>query len=69
MSTLEVLQSCPAHRKKFLTVLGVMDPENSNVIAFKLDDFKSRISHQLAFQLSTKFIGNKFHHIVLDEGT
>ena len=46
-----------------------MDPKNSNVIAFKMDDFKSRLSHQLALQLSMKFIGKKVHHTVLDEGS
>ena len=44
-----------------------MVPENSNIIAFKLDDFKPRLSHQLAFQLSTKAIGKTIHRIVLDK--
>ena len=48
MSALEVLQTCPTQRKKILTALGAMDPENSNIIAFKLDDFNTRLSHQLA---------------------
>ena len=45
-----------------------MDPENSNIFAFKLDDFKLRVAYHLAFWLSTKFIGNTIHHTVLDEG-
>ena len=45
-----------------------MDPENSNIIAFKMDDFKTRLSHQLAFQLSTKVIGKHIQRTVLDEG-
>ena len=49
MSALEVLQSFPTQRKKLLTALGAMDPKNSNIITFKLDDFKTRLSHQLAF--------------------
>ena len=69
MSTLEVLQTCPTQQNKFLSVLGALDPENNNIIAFKLDDFKSRLSHQLAFQLSTKAIGKIICCIVLDEGT
>ena len=68
MWDLEVLQTCPTQRKNLLTSLGALDPENKNIITFKLDDFKTRISHQLAFQLSTKAIGNTIHHFVLDEG-
>ena len=69
MYSLEVLQMCPTQRKNLLSVLGAMDPENNNVITFKLDDFKSSLSHQLAYQLSMKFIGKKIHRIVLDEGS
>ena len=43
-----------------------MDPK-SNIIAFKLDDFKTRLSHQLDFQLSIKFIGKNIHHTILDD--
>ena len=67
MLALEVLQTCPTHRKIFLTTLGAMDPENSNIIAFKLDDFKTRLSHQLDFKLSIRVTRNNIHHIVLDE--
>ena len=69
MSTLEIIQMCPTQRKNLLPVLGAMDTENINVIAFKLEDFKSRLFHQLYFQLSTKFIGKKVHRTVLDEGS
>ena len=66
MSTLEVLQTCPTQRNNFLTSLGSLDPKNNNIIAFKLDDFKTRLSHQLDFQLSTKAIGNTIIHTILD---
>ena len=49
MSALEVLQTFPNQWKHFLTALGAMDPKNSNIITFKLDDFKMRLSHQLSF--------------------
>ena len=42
--------------------------KNSNIIAFKLDDFKTRLSHKLSFQLSTKVIGKNICRTVLDEG-
>ena len=69
ISALEVLQTCPTQWNNLLTALGAMDPENSNSIAFKLDDFKSRLSHQLAFQFSTKVTRKKIHPTVLYEGT
>ena len=69
MSTLEVLQTCPTQRKNFVTALGAMDPENSNIITFKLDDFKRRLSHQLAFHIATKIDGNTIRRTVLDEGS
>ena len=68
MSTLEVLQTRPTQRNNLLSVLRAMDPEHNNIIAFKLDDSKSKLSHQLAFRLSTKFIGKIIHRTVLDEG-
>ena len=46
-----------------------MDHENSNIIAFKLDDFKTRLSHQLDFQLNTKVTGKNICRTILDEGT
>ena len=68
MLALEVLQTCPTQRKNLLTALGAMDPKNSNVVTFKLDDFKTRLSHQLDFQISTKIVGNTIRRTVLDKG-
>ena len=65
---LEVLQTFPTQWKNLLTTLGAMDPENSNIITFKLDDFKMRLSHQLAFQIATKIARKTIHRTVLDEG-
>ena len=68
MSTLEVLQTFPTQWKNLLTALGAMDPENSNIITFKLDDFKMRLSNQLAFQIATKIAGKTIRRTVLDKG-
>ena len=67
MSALELLQTCPNQRKSLLTALGSMDPENSNIIAFKLDDFNIKLSHQLDFHITTKIVGNNIHHTFLHE--
>ena len=45
-----------------------MDPENSNIITFKLDDYKMRLSHQLSFHIATKIARKNICRTILDEG-
>ena len=68
MSTLEVLQSCPTQRKNLLTALGALDLDNTNLIHFNVDNYKSKLPHQLAFQITTRVVGIKVHRTILDEG-
>ena len=68
MSTLEVLQSCPTQRKNLLTALGALDPDNTNLIHFNVENYKSRLPHKLAFQIIMKIVGKKVFRTVLDEG-
>ena len=68
MSTLEVLQICPMQRKNLLTALGALDPDNTNLIHFNVENYNSRLPHQLAFQISTRVVGRKVHQTILDEG-
>ena len=68
MSALKALKTCPIQRNNFLTTLGDLDYEHNNIITFKKDDFKVRLSHQLDFQLSTKYFGNTIFCTILDEG-
>ena len=44
MSPLEVLQSCPTQRKNLLTTLGALDPDNTNLIHFNVENYKSKPS-------------------------
>ena len=69
MSTLEVLQSCPIQRKNLFTTLGALDPDNSNLIHFNIENYKSRLPHKLDFQIITKLVGKKVFRTVLDEGS
>ena len=46
-----------------------MDPENSNIITFKMDDFNTRLSHQLAFHIDTKIARKTICRTILDEGS
>ena len=56
MSTLEVLQSCPTQCKNLLTALGDLDPENTNLIHFNVEKYKSRLPHKLTFQIIMKVV-------------
>ena len=67
MLTLEVLQHCPSKRKILLSALGFVDPANSNCIMFNLDYFKTRLLHNLAFQIHTIVHGKSIHQTIIDE--
>jgi hypothetical protein len=55
MSTLEVLQSCPAQRRALLKSIGGIDPNDRNLIVFDLEDHIPRLPPQLAFQIQVVF--------------
>jgi hypothetical protein len=68
MSALEVIQHYPSqHRTLFLSI-GSIDLESSNNITFNLDNLKSRLSHQLAFQIDFVVHNQHIHRMILDEG-
>ena len=68
MFTLEVLQSCPTQRKNLLTTLGALDPDNTNLIHFNVENYKCRLPHKLSFQIIMKVVGKKVFRTALDEG-
>jgi hypothetical protein len=49
MSALEVLQTCLAQRKALLKAIGGIDPMDTNLIVFDLEDHIPRLPPQLAF--------------------
>ena len=51
-----------------MSALGSVDPTNSNCIMFDLDYFKTRLSHNLAFQIHTTVNGKNIHRTIIDEG-
>ena len=59
MSTLEVLQSFPTQRKNLLITLGAVDPDNTNLIHFNVENYKPRIPYKIYFQIITKVVGKK----------
>ena len=51
-----------------LKTLGALDPDNTNLIHFNVENYNSRLPHQLTFQIMSRLVGRKVHRIVLDEG-
>jgi hypothetical protein len=73
MSTLEVLQSCPAQRKALLTALGSTETCNPDTIMLDTTDLKPRLPYHVAFQIvvahpTKNFTWNIFRTVV-DKGT
>jgi hypothetical protein len=68
MSALEVIQHCPSQGRTLLAAIGTVDPESSNHIMFNLDNYTSRLSHQLAFQVDVVVHNQQIHRTILDEG-
>jgi hypothetical protein len=68
MSALEVLQHYPSQCRMILAAVGAVDPESSNHIMFNLDNYASRLSHQLAFQVDVVVHNQQIHRTILDEG-
>jgi hypothetical protein len=44
MSALEVLQSCPAQWKALLKAIGGIDPTDTNLIVFDLEDHIAQVT-------------------------
>jgi hypothetical protein len=68
MSGLEVLQSCPAQRRALLKAIGGIDPTDTNLIVFDLEDHIPRFPPQLAFQIQVVVADKNICRTVIDEG-
>jgi hypothetical protein len=68
MSALEVLQSCPAQRRALLKAIGGIDPTDTNLIVFDLEDHVPRLPPQLAFQIQVVVADKSICRTVIDEG-
>jgi hypothetical protein len=68
MSALEVLQSCPTQRKTLLKAIGGIDPTDTNLIIFNLEDHIPRLPPQLAFHIQVIVSDKNICHTVIDEG-
>jgi hypothetical protein len=68
MSALEVLQSCPAQRKALLKATSGIDPTDTNLIVFDLEDHIPRLPPQLTFQIQVVVSDKNICRTVIDEG-
>jgi hypothetical protein len=68
MSTLEVLQIFPIQRKALLKAIGGIDPTDTNLIIFDLEDHIPRLPPQLAFQIQVIVSDKNICRTIIDEG-
>ena len=68
ISALEVLQTCHTQCKALLSTIDGLDPRESNLIAFDIEHYTPRLSHQLAFQIQVTVTEKLIHRTVVDEG-
>jgi hypothetical protein len=72
MSSLKVLQSCPAQRKALLTTLGSIETCNMGTIMLYTTDLKPRLPYHIAFQIvvahPTKTFTRNIFCTMVDEG-
>lgn len=68
MSALEVLRTCLSQRKALLSAIGGVDPTDSNLITFDLENHVPHLLHQLDFLIQVVIKGKTIHHSVIDEG-
>lgn len=68
MFALEVLQSCPSLQKSLLLVIGGIDPTDSNLICFDLQNHILHLPHQTASLIQVIINKKTIHRTVIDEG-
>jgi hypothetical protein len=68
MSVLEVLQTCPTQRKSLLSALGAVDPADTRLITFDLDNSEPRLPAAVAIQVPVKIRNITVHRCIIDEG-
>jgi hypothetical protein len=68
MLALEVLQSFPIQWKALLKVIGGINPTDTNLIIFYLEDHIPRLPPQLAFQIQVIVSDKNICRTVIDEG-
>jgi hypothetical protein len=68
MSTLEVIQSFPTQCKALLKDIGGIDPTDTNLIIFDLEDHISSLPPQLSFHIQVVVENKNICRTDIDEG-
>ena len=68
MSALEVLQIFLSQRKALLSAISGIDPIDSSILTFNLENFTPRIPHQISLVIQVGINDLKIHRAVVDEG-
>jgi hypothetical protein len=68
MLVLEVLQTCPTQRKSLLSAMGAVDPADTRLITFDLDNCEPRLPAAVAIQIPVKIRNITVHRCIIDEG-
>jgi hypothetical protein len=68
MSILEVLQTCPTQQKSLLFSLGAVDPADTRLITFDLDNGEPHLPTLITFQIPVKIWNIIVHRCIIDEG-
>jgi hypothetical protein len=67
MSALKVLQSCLVERKALLKAIGGIDPTDTNLIIFELEDHIPRLPPQLAFKIQVVVANKNICRTIIDK--
>lgn len=68
MLVLEVLHNFPSQRKALLSQLGVVDPTNTHLITFDLDNMDPRLPSLVSFHIPFKIRNTTVHWCIIDKG-
>jgi hypothetical protein len=68
MSVLEVLQTCPTQWKSLLSAMGAVDPADTRLITFDLDNCEPRLPDAVTIQIPVKIRNITVHRCIIDEG-
>lgn len=68
MSALKVLQSFPSQWKSLLSAIGGVDPSDSNLIFFDMQNHVFRLPHQISFLIQVINNEKTIHRTITDEG-
>lgn len=68
ISTLEVLQNCPSQKQALLSVIGGIDPLDSNLVVFNHTGYTPQLPAKLAFLIQVKSLYKNVHQTIIDEG-